>query len=173
MSKHVFDIYQWIQSDFSYTYVLLLLSWSYFVLITVLRIYRYLSEFQYGPVQPLEFVRGQLQLRMKSIQTLEELVPFFTSVCNDVTWQLAKNTSADSNDLDKQNLVSKSDCHTLGVVYFDQLLARTRKLVEILFFSCFQPFLLILNLLQWFHAWNQQKMSEKLKTAERKYFDQR
>ena len=142
MSKHVFDIYQWIQSDFSYTYVLLLLSWSYFVLITVLRIYRYLSEFQYGPVQPLEFVRGQLQLRMKSIQTLEELVPFFTSVCNDVTWQLAKNTSADSNDLDKQNLVSKSDRHALGVVYFDPLLgaACTWKLVKILFSAIFNLF---------------------------------
>ena len=33
MSKHVLDIYQWIQSDLSYTYVLLLLSRSYSVLI--------------------------------------------------------------------------------------------------------------------------------------------
>ena len=28
------------------------------------------------------------------------------------------------------------------------------------FFSCFQPFLKISNLFQWFHGWNQQKTSE-------------
>ena len=42
------------------------------------------------------------------------------------------------------------DIKLLCVVYFDQL-----------FFSHFQPFLFISNLFQWFHTWNQQKMSEK------------
>ena len=32
------------------------------------------------------------------------------------------------------------------------------------FFSRFQPFLLILNLFQWFHNWNQEKMSENKTT---------
>ena len=31
------------------------------------------------------------------------------------------------------------------------------------FFSLFQPFLFIFHLFQWFHAWNQQKTSEKKK----------
>ena len=49
-----------------------------------------------------------------------------------------------------------------SLVYFNQLkgAACTWKLVETLIFSRFQPFLFILNLFQWFHAWNQQKMSE-------------
>ena len=37
------------------------------------------------------------------------------------------------------------------------ILTSFRLLVELLFFSCFQPFLFILSLFQWFHAWNQQK----------------
>ena len=47
----------------------------------------------------------------------------------------------------------------VSVVYFDQLLsaARTQKLVELLFFSCFQPYLFISNLFQWFHAWKHKK----------------
>ena len=49
------------------------------------------------------------------------------------------------------------------VVYFDQLLgaARTQKLVETFFQTCFLPFLFISNLFRWFHTWNQQKTSEK------------
>ena len=35
MSEHVLDIYQWIQSDLSHTYFLLLLSWTYSVLIRI------------------------------------------------------------------------------------------------------------------------------------------
>ena len=47
----------------------------------------------------------------------------------------------------------------VSVVYFDQFLsaARTPKLVELLFFSCFQPYLFISNLFQWFHAWKHKK----------------
>ena len=36
----------------------------------------------------------------------------------------------------------------MAVVYFDQLSGAARKLVETLFFSRFQPFLLILKLFQ-------------------------
>ena len=44
-------------------------------------------------------------------------------------------------------------------MYFDQLsgACSTWKLVELLFFSRFQPFLFISKLFQWFHGWNQQK----------------
>ena len=47
-------------------------------------------------------------------------------------------------------------------VYFNHLsgACSIRKLVKLLFFSRFQPFLLILDLFQWFLGWNQQKTSE-------------
>ena len=45
-------------------------------------------------------------------------------------------------------------------MYFDQLsgACSTWKLVEILFFSRFQPFLFISKLFQWFHGWTQLHM---------------
>ena len=45
------------------------------------------------------------------------------------------------------------------VVYFEQILGavRTQKLVEILFFSRFQPFLFFLNIVQWISVWNHWK----------------
>ena len=48
------------------------------------------------------------------------------------------------------------------VVYFNQLSGAEHawKLAEILF-CFFQPFLLILNVVQWFFIWNQEKTSEK------------
>ena len=54
----------------------------------------------------------------------------------------------------------------LYVVYFSQLLgaARTQKLVKLLFFSRFQPFLFISNLFQYKLAekdWNQSKTDKK------------
>ena len=50
----------------------------------------------------------------------------------------------------------------MSVVYFDQLLGaeRTRKLYETLFSAVFNLFCSFLNLFQWFHAWNKEKMSE-------------
>ena len=49
------------------------------------------------------------------------------------------------------------------VVFFVQLsgAARTPNLVETLFWCCFQPFLLISNIFQWFSGWNQEKKIEK------------
>ena len=46
-----------------------------------------------------------------------------------------------------------------SVVYFNQLSSavRTQKLVEILFFSRFQPFLFFLNIVQWISVWNHWK----------------
>ena len=56
----------------------------------------------------------------------------------------------------------ESDFSGLSVVFFNQLsgACSTWKMVKILFFSCFQPFLFIFILFRWFHAWNQQKVSE-------------
>ena len=48
--------------------------------------------FQFGQVEPLKFCKGHLQLRMKSIQSLDDLAPFFASVCNDVILQQAVNS---------------------------------------------------------------------------------
>ena len=46
----------------------------------------------------------------------------------------------------------------MGVVYFDQLsgVVLYQNLVE-LFFHCFQHFLFILNIFQWFFVWNKAK----------------
>ena len=51
---------------------------------------------------------------------------------------------------------------SMFVVYFEQLLGavHTQKLVKLLFFSCFQPFLLIFNLFQWFHGGNQHAVTK-------------
>ena len=44
MSEHVLDIYQWIQSDLSHTYFLLLLSWTYSVLMFMIRSLHFLFD---------------------------------------------------------------------------------------------------------------------------------
>ena len=43
-------------------------------------------------------------------------------------------------------------------------------LVELIFFSHFQPFFFISNLFQCFHGWNQQKTSEKKSTEKRQFW---
>ena len=67
-------------------------------------------------------------------------------------------------------MIEKCEYKLLFVVYFDQFLgaAYTQKLVKTLFSAAFQPFLFILKLFQRFHAWNQQKTSEK--TQENYFF---
>ena len=44
-------------------------------------------------VEPTTMVEGQPQLSMTSIEALEDLAPFFASICDNVTRQQAKNHS--------------------------------------------------------------------------------
>ncbi len=60
-------------------------------------------------VKPLRLVEGQLQLTMTSIASLEDLGPFFASICHNVSRQQAKSHAKARAGEDLINAVIERD----------------------------------------------------------------
>ncbi len=57
----------------------------------VVRVARLLLSKMEGPVEPAELSEGEPQLTMTSISSLDDLAPFFASICSNVTRQQTRS----------------------------------------------------------------------------------
>ena len=77
MYKQVLDIYQWIESDLAQSYFLLLLSWSYSVLIELIQNYIFKVT---ATIKSRMMTEGSIMI---SYQPLGEFPNFFRSIISN------------------------------------------------------------------------------------------